>query len=58
MGIERIITEHETLVSLILAAIILLAALTCGLLIRKWNKEDKLFDQKHVRSAARLIIKY
>lgn len=48
MGIERIISEHGTLVSLILAAIILLAALTCGLFIRKWNKEDKLFDHRGV----------
>lgn len=48
MGIERIISEHGTLVSVILAAIILFAAMVCGILIRNWNKDDKLMDHRGV----------
>ena len=48
MGIEGIISEHGTLVSVILAAIILFAAIVCGILIWKWNKDDKLMDHRGV----------
>ena len=48
MNIESLISEHGTLVSIILAAIILLAALICGVLIRNWNKNDKLMDHRGV----------
>lgn len=48
MNIESLISEHGTLVSIVLAAIILLAALICGVLIRNWNKDDKLMDHRGV----------
>lgn len=48
MSIEGLISEHGTLVSSLLAAIILIAALVCGILIRKWNDEDKLVDHRGV----------
>jgi hypothetical protein len=46
MSIEVLISKQGTLVSLLLTAIILIAALVCGILIRKWNKEDKLVDHR------------